>query len=185
MAEIGPSQYNITFRALKLDDFAIIYEWFKQPEIKRWYARGKDWTLADIERKYLPRIRGEEVVPSFIMTADTKDIGFIQYYPFSKKALPEGMSVVFLDKMKINPNVSAGIDLFIGEETLIGIGLGTIILREFIKHQIPKQFTNLYIDPESINHRAIKSYTKVGFKPMHVQPTDNICLMYLEREKLL
>lgn len=175
---------KIKFKPLEINDLKLIYNWFKVPESNKWYAQGKDWSMADIEAKYKPRLIGQEVVPSFIIELDSKDIGFIQYYPLSKVSMPEGLSFEDALQKKVDMNISVGIDLFIAEESLIGKGLAKTIIRDFIKTVIPKNYITIFIDPTHSNVRAVKAYKKVGFKEYPHQGNDKICLMALERDDL-
>ena len=175
---------KIKFKPLEIDDLKLIYNWFKVPEINQWYAQGKDWSMADIEAKYKPRLIGKEVVPSFIIELDSNEIGFIQYYPLSKTNMPEGLSFKDALQQKVDINTSVGIDLFIGDQPLIGHGLGKTIIRNFIKTVIPKNYITIFIDPSHSNVRAVKAYKKVGFKECPHQGNDNIWLMAVERDDL-
>lgn len=175
---------KIKFKPLEINDLKLIYNWFKVPEINQWYAQGKDWSMADVEAKYKPRLIGKEVVSSFIIELNSKDIGFIQYYPLSKTNMPEGLSFKDAPQQKVDINTSVGIDLFIGEESLIGFGLGKTIIRDFIKTVIPKNYVTIFIDPTQSNVRAVKAYKKVGFKEYPHQANDEICLMAVERDDL-
>ncbi|HHS2948521.1 TPA: GNAT family N-acetyltransferase [Legionella pneumophila] len=175
---------SLEFKPLELDDLKLIFNWFKVPEIKKWYAQGKEWSLSDIEAKYKPRLIDQEVVPSFIINLDSKNIGFIQYYPLSKTTMPEGLSYDEAVRLNVDMRNSVGIDLFIGEESLIGIGLGKVIIRDFIKNILPKNYTRIFIDPTKSNARAVKAYKKVGFKEYSHQGNEKICLMLAERDDL-
>src|SRR5580704_17220264 len=64
-------EHNLKFKYLELDDLKLIFHWFKVPEINQWYAQGKEWSLADIEAEYKPRLTDKEVVPSFIVNLDS------------------------------------------------------------------------------------------------------------------
>lgn len=174
----------LEFTQLTFKNLNLIHQWFQNPETKKWYARDDDWSLDKIKKKYAPRLEGKEDVPSFIVHLDDKPIGFIQYYPFSDSALPEGVTPDKAKTLGIDYQRSVGIDLFIGEESLIGQGMGALIMLEFIETHLPKQFQDIYVDPDKNNIRAHKSYFKVGF---HVdQRFDNkaYLIMFLKRTHL-
>lgn len=78
------------FKTLNQDDLTLIYQWFQEPSINQWYARGKPWSLEAIREKYEPKILGQENVPSFIIYKDETPIGFIQYYQL-EHGFPEGI----------------------------------------------------------------------------------------------
>lgn len=176
---------TISFRPLTQDDLKLIYQWFKVPEINKWYARGKEWSIKDVENKYLPRLIGKEFVPSYIVIKESRSIGFIQFYPFTHAAMPEGLSLEKANEMSIHFDTTVGIDLFIGDESLMGRGLGREIIREFIEKSVPKCYTTIYIDPEKTNVRAVKSYKKTGFRESAIQASNAICLMSATRDEII
>jgi aminoglycoside 6'-N-acetyltransferase len=174
---------HVNFRKLELTDIELIYNWFKKPEINKWYARGKSWDYEEIENKYLPRIIGSENIPSFIIEFDDIQIGFIQYYPLTA-FLPDGFSIEQAGQYQIDLNKAAGMDLFIGEPLLLGKGYGPKALYKFLESIVFKKFDVVFVDPESINIRAIKAYTKCGFKPLDENHQSKVHLMILYKEAL-
>ena len=56
-------------------------------------------------------------------------------------------------------------DLFVGEAELVGRGLGSAVLREFLRTVVfaCQSPTECIIGPEIGNHRAIRSYRRAGF----------------------
>lgn len=175
---------DLKFKPLALDDLKRIFNWFKLSEINKWYAKERDWSISDIENKYQPRLIGQEIVPSFIIKLGSKEIGFIQYYTFSKTSMPEGLSYDDAILLNVDIHTSVGMDLFIAEESLMGQNLGKIIIRDFIKKIIPKDYETIFIDPSKLNTRAIRAYQKVGFEEYSFQDNDNISLMFIKREDL-
>ncbi len=173
---------NIFFRPLKVNDLLMIYHWFKGKEVNQWYARGKAWSKKNVEDKYLPRIQGLEDISCYIISKDNKDIGFIQYYPLTKSAMPADLTCSMAEKLNIEIEASVGVDMFIGDSSLIGKGLGEGMLKSFIENVIPSQYHTIYLDPEVSNVRAIKSYMKVGFVKFAKQPNDRVCLMCFTRK---
>ena len=79
----------IYFKPLQEVDLRVLYEWFQEPTINQLYARSQSWSFKDIESKYLPRLIGQDNVPSFIMHLDNKAVGFIQYYRLSEHCYPQ------------------------------------------------------------------------------------------------
>lgn len=157
-------QNNINFKALEKNDLIALYRWFQVSEVKKWWARGKAYSIEDIQGKYLPRINGLERVPSFIIYYGNEAIGYIQYYPFSRGALPEGLAWEQLTSIKASEDNCAGLDCFIGEPDYLGKGYGLYIIKAFIDSVIPKKFSKIFVDPHKTNERAIKAYQKAGFK---------------------
>ena len=55
------------------------------------------------------------------------------------------------------------LDVFILDPELLGQGLGTRMIRQFIQ-ELPAVVTDILIDPEKTNTRAVRVYEKVGFR---------------------
>ncbi|MBN9227499.1 MULTISPECIES: GNAT family N-acetyltransferase [Legionella] len=156
-------QSSFNFKPLHEQDINLLYHWFQEPNINRWYARGMVWSLDMVTKKYLPRIYGQDNVPSFIVYLDKQAIGFIQYYCF-KDHLPEGIShtknALF---QKYQPNELAGVDLFIAAGDNRGKGLGKHMLDIFTEN-LPNTFRAVVVDPAINNYQAIHCYEKAGFQ---------------------
>ncbi|MCW8410362.1 acetyltransferase [Legionella sp. PATHC035] len=154
---------SLHFKPLCEQDINRLYSWFQEPIINQWYARGTIWSLEAIKRKYLPRIQGQDNVPSFIINLDKQAIGFIQYYCF-KDHFPEGVlhpNNSLFDIYRLNELV--GLDLFIASNEHRGKGLGRHILDRFTEN-LANTFFAAVVDPEINNYQAIHCYEKAGFK---------------------
>ena len=59
----------------------------------------------------------------------------------------------------------AGVDLFIGEETLIGQGLGTEIIRRFVEEIVfaSPATTGCVAGPDARNAASVRAFEKAGF----------------------
>jgi aminoglycoside 6'-N-acetyltransferase len=151
----------IHFKPLQEADLLILCEWFQEPVINQSYARGQSWSLKDIENKYLPRLKGEDNVPSFIIHMNNEAIGFIQYYSLSEH-YPEGIQADSSLFKNYQPKQIAGIDLFIASYAHRGQGLGVVIINQFINEFLP-HFRLVVVDPSYDNIQAIRCYEKSGF----------------------
>lgn len=149
---------NISFKSLEIEDLDLLYKWLNNPYVKEWYSRDEKTDLESIKKKYLPRIKGKENVKCFIVYYDNEPFGFIQTYKISK--FPEYAKFVDIDFE------AASVDLFIGEKDFMNKGLGSEMLKKFLKEIVFKEenINTCLIGPETKNIRAIKSYEKTGFK---------------------
>lgn len=176
------------FEPLAIKDLETLYAWFQVPHVKKWYAKGMDFSKKDIESKYRSRIEGKEAVPSYIVNIGQHEIGFIQYYSLSE-SLPEGVTDYHHELFnKFSPSDVAGIDLFIGDENYLGKGYGAKILNSFLNKIIFQKFKIAVIDPDIENLRAIKVYERVGFTPFSIEKSEQynetIQLMILKKGSL-
>lgn len=164
------------FKTLNQNDLTLIYQWFQEPSINQWYARGKYWSLEAIREKYRPRLLGQENVPSFIIYKDETPIGFIQYYQF-EQGFPEGIHGqhnLLLQQYKQADLV--GIDLFIAEGNMRGQGFGVKIINQFIEDFLTN-FSAAVVDPQVLNINAIGCYEKSGFMKTSFSEDPNYLVM--------
>jgi aminoglycoside 6'-N-acetyltransferase len=58
----------------------------------------------------------------------------------------------------------AAFEIFIGEESCLGNGIGTDVLKKFLSNYCDPSYTHVFVDPKSGNMAARGRYEKVGFK---------------------
>lgn len=149
---------KITFRSLALSDIPLMHHWFNLPHVRKFYSL-RSWTEEEVLEKFKPYILGEKPISGFIVLADKNQIAYIQtckiagYRSWGNQNLSE----------EIIKN-SAGLDIFIGEKSMIGKGLGGKIMQEFIENKIWPEFQYCVVDPDIKNTAAIRCYEKLHFK---------------------
>lgn len=148
----------ISFRALERSDFPLLQRWLSEPHVDAWWHEPLD--LGGLERKYGPRIDGTEATHVYIIEREGRPIGWIQWYRWSD--YPKHAA-----QLEAEPN-AAGIDLSIGELSLIGIGIGSRAIRQFIFEVVSRNpgITAFVIDPEERNGRSRRAFEKAGFIPL-------------------
>lgn len=173
---------EINFIGLSMDHLSLIHQWFKNPIVNKWYARGENWSIEDIRDKYSSRISNnkDNNVPTFIIHKGIQPIGFIQYYLLTV-SLPDGISDYYNDLFKqYNANELSGIDFFLCDEYQ-NKGFGSIAIEQFIDAVIPRTCRAVIADPLSCNFNAIKALEKIGFdlyrKIIDKNRDEEICLM--------
>ncbi len=170
----------IDFMPLKEKHLLLLHQWFQEPVIKKQYARNLNFSLKDIQTKYLPRIQGKDSTPSYIIQLDHQPLGFIQYYRLSDH-FPSGISNAHHPLFKIEKaEKSCGIDFFIADSNYRGKGLGQRILLQFIEKFLSKPFSHLIVDPSIDNKNAIKCYLKCGFLKSDISEDAQHILMIKE-----
>ncbi len=153
----------IHFKPLSKNDLELLYHWFKEPTINHWYARDKQWSMADIQDKYLGRIQGKDNIPSYIIYLQDQPVGFIQYYCLDEY-FPEGILDYNNDLFKTyRSSQLAGIDIFLAYETARGKGLGVQVIAAFML-KLPLNTRAVLVDPLVNNINAIRCYEKADFK---------------------
>jgi aminoglycoside 6'-N-acetyltransferase len=156
-------QNKISFRKLQETDLPLIHRWLNTPHVSQWWdidgKRNPDYE--EVIRHFMPRIQGKDPITSYVISYDDKSIGYIQIakvddYPAYAKAL----------EMERN---TAVVDIFIGEEGFLYRGLGSAIIRKFLRDVAftVYQVDRCIIDPEPENKIAIRAYEKAGFRYSH------------------
>ncbi|HVX31162.1 MAG TPA: GNAT family N-acetyltransferase [Nitrolancea sp.] len=151
---LDPGQ--ISFRRLTRDDFPQLQRWLNTPHVLEWWDKPGP-TLADVEKKYSPRVEGRDPTDSFIIEYAARPIGYIQRYLIED--YPDYAQ-------HIGPiERAAGIDLFIGEADLVHRGLGAPLLKQFVRDFIFSRPSVVWcvIGPAISNRSAIRAYEKAGF----------------------
>jgi RimJ/RimL family protein N-acetyltransferase len=149
---------SISFRALERSDFLLLQRWLSEPHVDQWWHEALD--LAGLEQKYGPCIDGIEPTHVFIIEHESRPMGWIQWYRWSD--YPKHAA-----QLDAEPN-AAGIDLSIGEVSLVGKGIGPNAIREFIFNVVCAEpgITAVVTDPEERNGRSCRAFEKAGFIPV-------------------
>lgn len=135
-------------------------------------SAGNDWEH-DLE---IARTRGPAVWELLIAELDGRPIGIVQIIdPHTEPTHYWG---------DIEPNLRA-IDIWIGEEGLLGQGYGTEMMRQAIDHCFADPAVQaIVIDPLKSNMRAIRFYRRLGFVDVGSRvflDTDHCLVMRLDR----
>lgn len=146
---------TISFRPLHRSDLTLLHRWLSEPHVHAWWHEALD--LAAVHTKYEPRIDGTEPTEVYVIEYGGRPIGWIQWYRWSD--YPEHAR-----QLGAEPS-SAGIDLAIGEQDMVGSGLGPGAIREFINRFVfaDPTISAVITDPEENNARSLRAFEKAGF----------------------
>ena len=149
------SDLNISFRPITRADFPLIQKWLAAPHVKEWWHDDLD--AEGIEAKYGPRVDGVEPTHVYIILLNENPVGLIQWYLWSDypaHAVQLGAEIT-----------AAGVDLAIGDEEVVGKGLGSQVLKDFVEKIIFEESmaTSVVTDPEKQNSRSLRAFEKAGF----------------------
>ena len=133
-----------------------MYEWLQREHVRRWWDKHESYE--DVVRHYLPAIEGRRPVDLYLILLDGRPVGFIQAYLVADH--PDFAALVGLGAGV------AGVDLLIGEEELTGKGLGTDVLRAFVRDVVFAEpgTTACIADPDVRNTASIRAFEKAGFR---------------------
>lgn len=145
---------SISFQPLQAQDLALLRSWMNQPHWTEWWE--PPGSLAELERKYLPRIDRPCDVRPFIAMVDGRPLGYCQSYVAMRAG--DGWWAGETD-----PGVW-GIDQSIGDAADLNRGLGTAMAIAFSALLFSRpEVTRIQVDPHPANLRAIRCYGKAGF----------------------
>ena len=153
---------TVTFRPLARDDLDLIHEWLGREHVARWWA-GEP-TREEVAEEFAEFFEGRTGSRAFIAYADGVPIGYIQSY-----VAMESGDGWWPDET--DPGVR-GIDLFLADESRLGAGHGTEMVRSFVRSLFDDPTVSaVQVDPSPENARAIRCYEKAGFRRIAVIDT--------------
>jgi aminoglycoside 6'-N-acetyltransferase len=165
----------IEFKPMVEGDLALFHAWLQREHVKRWW-RDRE-TYEEVREHYLPGIEGREPTDHYLIVLDGRPVGVIQTYLAAD--YPEWQSIV-----ETGEGV-AGVDLAIGEEELIGRGLGPQVLAQFARDVVFARpgTTALVATVEEPNRRSWRAFEKAGFRHVRDVEEDGLPhrLMRLDR----
>jgi aminoglycoside 6'-N-acetyltransferase len=136
---------RVTLRPVVEADAARLTDILTHPGVAAWWGR---WDRDRVRREFIDP--GDESVP-FVIEVEGQIAGLIQY---AEENDPDYRH--------------AGIDIFL-DPASHGRGLGSDAVRTLARHLIvDRGHHRLTIDPAAHNERAIRSYARVGFRPVGV-----------------
>lgn len=143
-----------------MSDVPQLHDWLNRPHVaERW---DNAMSLVEVEMQYRSNLASAFVFP-FIVELDGKPIGFIQSY--NAELVGEGW-------WQDQPPGTWGVDQYLGDENLLGKGIGSQFIREFTDNLLKKsEVKRVITDPAPDNGRAIRAYEKAGFIRLGITQT--------------
>jgi aminoglycoside 6'-N-acetyltransferase len=150
----------IEFRPLAETDLALVGDWLGREHAARWWRDPIEESLAE----YREAIEGHDPTDHYLIVLDGRPVGMMQTYLVSD--YPEWEEIV-----EVGPGV-AGVDILIGEEALIGQGLGPNVLADFVERVVfgDAKTHACVATVEEANRRSWRAFEKAGFR--HVRDVE-------------
>jgi aminoglycoside 6'-N-acetyltransferase len=150
-----PAESDLRFRPLVREDFGDLERWLSAPHVRLWWGEPLD--AAGVEKEFGPCIDGVDPTLVFITTLAHRPIGMVQAYLLSDNPDYEAA---------VGVRDAAGMDLFIGEPDLLGVGIGKAIVRTFVTDigwgAFPR-VKRFMAGPSARNLRSRRSFEAAGF----------------------
>ncbi|MBY4610034.1 acetyltransferase [Rhizobium sp. 9T] len=139
------TQYS--FRRATLDDLPLLAAWQSTPHVRAWWDSDEPYDAEDLAD---PR------VARWIVSTAERPFAFMQDYTV------HGWEDHHFAKL---PTESRGIDQYIGDPEMIGVGHGSAFIGARMRALFDAGVPVIATDPHPANERAIAVYRKLGFEP--------------------
>ena len=151
-----------SFQPLHRSHFQLLLSWLQTLHVKKWYDADINHSIETVKEKYTSYTNGykeingiKKPIAAYLCMIDDAPIGYIQLYnPRDFES-----EIKFTDL----PLSLGALDLFIGAPEYVGKGIGSKIIKIFLKKYAQK-YEYIFVNPDVKNSAAIKCYEKVGFK---------------------
>ena len=149
----------IEFEPLREDDLPLVRDWLERDHVRRWWRDPIDEAIAK-RRQGIEEGRTDQ----YLIVVDGRPAGIIQTYLVAES--PDWEEIVGAERGL------AGVDLLIGEEELVGRGLGPEVLRAFAREVVfARPATHACVATvEEPNRRSWRAFEKAGFR--HVRDVE-------------
>ncbi|MEX0347055.1 MAG: GNAT family N-acetyltransferase [Rhizobiaceae bacterium] len=150
---------EIDFRPVTMADLPMLRAWMETPHWRQWW--GEPGEEIGFIREM---VKGRDTTRPFIFTVGDDPVGYIQYWFVGEHQTDEwtGDYPWLLEF----PADAIGVDISIGQADRLSRGIGSKVLRQFLGDLVEKGYETIIIDPDPHNVRAIRAYTKAGFRPV-------------------
>ncbi len=137
-------QAQYEFRHVCESDLPLLAEWSSRAHVSRWFG-GDGPDLDELN---------DARIAMWIAMIGSKPVAYVQDYDI------HGWSPHHFDFLAPG---SRGIDMYVGDLELVGLGHGSKLLRQHADALISRGAPALGIDPHPNNHAAIRANEKAGF----------------------
>jgi aminoglycoside 6'-N-acetyltransferase len=153
---------DYVFRPMTAADLPLIQRWLALPHVREWWG--------DPHQQYA-LVTGdldEPAMDQYIFSLEGDSFGYLQCYDLTEWNTGFGPQ----------PRGTRGIDLSIGEPTMIKRGHGSAVIRRFVDNLLQTGAPRVVTDPDPANSRALRAYEKAGFeKDRMVETPDGPALL--------
>lgn len=147
------AEFRFTFKPVESKDRALVHEWLAQPHVAKWfYGQGLENTFNHLDEF----LQGSSQSHYWLAYEKRHPFAFLITSSVSK---PHDELTCWCSQ----EGEAITLDMLIGDTNYLGKGLSHVLIKEFLVSQFPN-VTEVLIDPEATNVKAVHVYQKVGFK---------------------
>lgn len=150
---------HITFRPLVDSDLPLMHRWLNDPAVVEWW-KGEDVSWPAVVRDY--GTGHGEPVEHWIALLDGQPLGWLQCYRAADYVEEE----TYYWRKHLALDTTAGIDYLVGEARQRGRGVGSAMIRAFVRDVVfarHPDWTHAAAGPFQANVASWKALEKAGF----------------------
>lgn len=150
---------RFVYRPLSRDDFPRLSEWLARPHVQEWWQH--DPSPASVEEDFGPGVDGLDPVEYFLVSIDGNECAFIQSCQLHDE--DEWWSAL---QVISAPRDAFTVDYFIADPSLVGHGLGTAMIGEFLADRWSRypDATCSIVDVDPANLPSWRALEKNGYR---------------------
>jgi aminoglycoside 6'-N-acetyltransferase len=163
----------IGFVPVEPQHYPLLTQWLNAPHMQEW------WGDPETELGYIrDMVEGRDTTRPFLILLNREPVGYIQYW-FIGHHQNQQWTKDHPWLLEL-PSDTIGVDLSIGWPEQLSKGVGSAALAAFVARLREDGHTNIIIDPDPDNARAVRAYTRAGFRPVpHLQGrTGDVLIMH-------
>ena len=150
---------QIDFVPVQPDHYPLLETWLSAPHMREW------WGDPQTELGYIrDMVEGRDTTRPFLIAVEDDLVGYIQYW-FIGHHQNEQWIKDHPWLMEL-PSDTIGVDLSLGTPDALSKGIGSAALAAFVRKLRAQGHDTIIIDPDPDNARAVRAYTKAGFRPV-------------------
>jgi aminoglycoside 6'-N-acetyltransferase len=143
--------------------------WLNAAHVRRW------WGDPDKELDEILGALGEAGVEPYIVSFEGRPLGYLQSYdPHADWGL---------GPYRDQPQATRGIDQFIGEAEMVGLGHGPCFIEAMCERLFGLGAPRVITDPDPANRRAVRAYEKAGFRALDERATIDGPVILMARDR--
>ena len=149
------SEAEVDFLPVSVTDLPLLHDWLGREHVRAWWGAPGD--LEQVTAEYLPAIEGLDPTDLYLILSSGRPVGLVQTYLLADYPEHDALIDVGTD--------AAGLDIFVGEASLVGSGLGSHVIRLFTETVVfaRAETRTCVADPDVRNVASIRAFEKAGF----------------------